>query len=363
VIKIAVSDGLQEPIFLFSLPRSGSTLTQRLLSTHEEIATASEPWILLPYLYTLRDRGVYADYIHKSAVRAIRDFCRLMPEGEEGYLSELRNFVLQLYAKASGGTTRYFLDKTPSYSLIAEEILRLFPEGKFILLWRNPLAVVASMLETPWGPGAGEWNLYNRELQLFEGLESLVNVSQRHRAMVHVVRYEDILANPYEELSRIFEYLGLAYNASSLDRFKFVKLEGDFKDQFGIELYDRVSTEPLEKWKRTLTNPIRKAWCRSYLRWIGAERLALMGYDFDVLLADLHSVPTSLQWLVSDARHVGYGMARNLYRAWIFKDEDYIFPGWVRDRVRESALPGWLQTYTTKGSTSKVLGPTEGAPK
>jgi hypothetical protein len=108
--------GLQTPISLFSLPRSGSTLTQRLLATHEEIATGSEPWILLPYLYTLRDRGVYANYEHNLAVEAIKYFCRLMPEGQEGYLSELRKFVLQLYAKASDGSTSHFLDKTPSYT-------------------------------------------------------------------------------------------------------------------------------------------------------------------------------------------------------------------------------------------------------
>lgn len=42
------------PLFLLSLPRSGSTLAQRFLAAHDAIARASEPWILLPYLYTLR---------------------------------------------------------------------------------------------------------------------------------------------------------------------------------------------------------------------------------------------------------------------------------------------------------------------
>jgi hypothetical protein len=39
------------PIFLLLLPCSGSTLAQRILAAHEGIATTSEPWILLPYLY------------------------------------------------------------------------------------------------------------------------------------------------------------------------------------------------------------------------------------------------------------------------------------------------------------------------
>ncbi|WP_189477523.1 sulfotransferase [Halioglobus pacificus] len=36
-----------ELIFLISQPRSGSTLTQRLIATHEEVFTRSEPWLML----------------------------------------------------------------------------------------------------------------------------------------------------------------------------------------------------------------------------------------------------------------------------------------------------------------------------
>ncbi len=69
-----------------------------------------------------------------------------------------------------------------------------------------------------------------------------------------------------------------------------------------------------------LDQPICKAWWRRYLRWIGAERLAFMGYDFRELLAEPSFVPTSLRWLGLDMRNIGYGLARNPYRACIFKD-------------------------------------------
>ncbi|MFV1990599.1 MAG: sulfotransferase, partial [Acidimicrobiales bacterium] len=47
------------PAFLLSLPRSGSTLLQRLLGAHSMVATVAEPWLLIPPLYALRDEGVY----------------------------------------------------------------------------------------------------------------------------------------------------------------------------------------------------------------------------------------------------------------------------------------------------------------
>ena len=71
------------PLFLFSLPRSGSTLAQRILAAHGGIATTSEPWILLPYLYTLRDNGIYAEYNHRSLISAIEDFYEMLPGGRE----------------------------------------------------------------------------------------------------------------------------------------------------------------------------------------------------------------------------------------------------------------------------------------
>jgi sulfotransferase family protein len=248
----------QTHVFLFSLPRSGSTLTQRLLATHQEVATASEPWILLPYLYALRDHGVCADYEHNLAVEGIEDFCRLMPDGEEGYLSGLREFVLRLYAKASGGSTRHFLDKTPPYTLVANEVMQLFPEGKTIVLWRNPLATLVSLSTAPWSNETGEWNIYHYELQLFEELESLVEAYRQQRARIHVVRYEDIVADPHGELAKIFAYLELPYDPATLENVRSVTLEGKLGDPFGVHLYDRVSAEPLEKWKRTLTNPSAK---------------------------------------------------------------------------------------------------------
>src|SRR5690349_14306880 len=110
------ASGLAEaptPVFVFSITRSGSTLVQRVIGSYPGVATTSEPWLLIPLLYTLRRRGVVAEYTHELAVEAIEDFCKQLPHGTEDYRGELRRFVLRLYAAAAGEGTRYFLDKTP----------------------------------------------------------------------------------------------------------------------------------------------------------------------------------------------------------------------------------------------------------
>ena len=318
------------PLFLLSLPRSGSTLAQRILAAHEAIATASEPWILLPYLYTLRERGAYAEYNHRVLVRAVEDFCNVLPRGRDDYLAEIRELAVRLYCKASPAGTRYFLDKTPRYHLVSDEIVALFPDAGYLLLWRNPLAVVASLIET-WA--GGKWNLYRFKVDLFDGIESLFRTYERHEDKVHAVRYEALVSRPEETWTDVFRYLGLPFDDSILSRFAKVELAGRWGDLAGTRRYAGVSSEPLERWKRVLNNPVRKTWCRRYLRWIGRERLAVMGYDLDALTAELDALPASYRRVASDLGRGCWGLLRDVSEPHILRHKIQKLPEWNRIHV------------------------------
>ena len=305
------------PLFLFSLPRSGSTLTQRILSSHTEISTVSEPWILLPFLYTLKQQGVYSEYGHKYTTEAIEQFCLELPNGKNDYLAEIRSFVLQLYAKAAKDRTKYFLDKTPRYSLVVEDIINLFPEGKFVFLWRNPLAVVSSIVET-WTDR--KFNLLYNRIDLFEGLSKLIAAYEKYADKSCVIHYETLLSNPESELKRLLDYLEIPFDPSLLSAFSNIQLPGKLGDKTGIHQYQLVSKEPLAKWKHTINNPIRKAWCRRYLRWIGKERLAVMGYSLEELLTELDTSPFSLHMVGADLIRIIYGTAYNLLEIQLIKN-------------------------------------------
>ncbi len=285
------------PIFLFSLPRSGSTLVQRILALHPLVSTTAEPWLLLPYFYALRRPGVYAEYAHFGLVQAVEDFCDTLPNGKADYYAEIRELALHLYAKASDPSAVYFVDKTPRYHLIVDEIMEAFPEAKFIFLWRDPLAVVASIIET-WGEG--RWNLYRYKVDLFTGLENLLSAYERCTDRAYALRYETLLIDPEAECQRLFAYLELQFDGAWLHDLSNLKLKGQMGDPVGVKQYRTVSTAPLEKWKSTLANPIRKAWCRRYLRWIGARRLSLMGYDGETLQRTLAEVPLNFYHVGSD---------------------------------------------------------------
>lgn len=297
------------PIFLLSISRTGSTLIQRIIAAHEGIATASEPWLLLPHAYTLRRQGIDAEYVHPLLVEAIEDFGGRLPRGEDDYLEEMRAFALRLYEKAAGAEDAYFLDKTPPYSLVAEEIMRLFPEAKFVFLWRNPLSVLASMVRT-WGP----WHPTFMSADLFTGLPRLIAAFDANRGRAHAARFEDLVGGEEEHWRALMGYLELEFDPRSLSRFAEVELNGRMGDPTGRKQYSALSSEPEGKWRQTLANPLRREWARRYLRFLGAERLALMGYDQERMLNELDSLPTSFESVLPDAMRTLLDVAKEPIR-------------------------------------------------
>jgi hypothetical protein len=299
-----------QPIFIFSISRSGSTLVQRVLAAHDGVATVSEPWLLLPYIYTLRPGGVRAEYQHESMVMALEDFCQELPEKDEDYRAALREFVLGLYEKAAPEGARRFIDKSPPYCLIAEEIMRLFPAGKFVFLWRSPLSIVASIIET-WE----QWHPTMFRSDLFIGLPRLIAARRAHLPTTHSVRFEDLLNGEQDHWRRLTDYLEIPFEPDALDRFAQVELNGRMGDPTGVRRYPALSSEPSQKWRATLANPLRREWGRRYLRFLGEQRLAVMGYELDELLSELDAQPHSTSCLLPDLGRLVGDVAKEPIRA------------------------------------------------
>jgi len=215
-----------KPIFLFSLPRSGSTFAQRVFAASPEISTLSEPWLLLPLLCALKREGTNAIYSHHHAVSGLEDFLADLPGGRENYLEAIRHCVTTLYSKASDRESKYFLDKTPRYHLIAEDIIETFPDSKFIFLWRNPLAIIGSMLDS----GGCQWNLHAYKVDLYDGLTNLVATYEKYQSKVYAVRYEELVEGADTIWEAVYDYLNVPYENNFLQEFSKVRLNGRMGD-------------------------------------------------------------------------------------------------------------------------------------
>ena len=305
-----------KPIFIFSLPRTGSTLLQRVLATHQSISTTSEPWILLPFLYATKENGVFAEYKHRYGTTGIKDFCREMLNGLSDYREALQQFALSLYSKVSREGSVYFVDKTPPYSLVAREIMELFPQGKFIFLWRDPIAVISSIISS--FSTNGKWNLYDYKTELYKGFQNLFDVYEANAGSVCSIRYEDLVTAPEATCRKIFDYLELDFGPSSLHGFSKVKLNGQTGDKTGTKKYDSISTEPLTQWERCLSNPLRKMWVKRYIRWAGEYRLGMTGYDMKEMIERIDSAKPGCSNLLSDSGRMIFGILNSAFEIKMF---------------------------------------------
>lgn len=290
------------PVFLFSLPRSGSTLFQRLLATSTEVHTVPETWLLLAPFYPLMKSEVLSVAVHSATVDAVSDFVSRLPGKDENYYDAVREFALSLYRAASGGE-RYFLDKTPRYHLVVDHIIRTFPDAKFIFLWRNPLAIIASMVET-WGPA---WCVHRYHIDLYRGLENLVSAYLSNRANSLSINYETLTANPSQTLNSVADFLDLTNHRPSVDLLNDSNVKSRMGDQIGSRLYGSVVDETHNKWRGVIDSHIRKDWCKRYLIWLGPERLGVMGYEFDNLMSQLDEVRPNIMNTLRDVPASVYG--------------------------------------------------------
>lgn len=321
-----------KPVFLLSLPRSGSTLLQRLIGAHSHVATAAEPWLLLPPLYALREDGVFAEYGHSTANEALSDFCQKLPGGRPEYLRAVGDMARQLYGELAPPGTTVFLDKTPRYCLVVDDLLQAFPDAPIIILHRNPLAVLASMSETWLG---GRWGPHLHKADLYLALDRVVRAQRAKPERFLSLRYEDLIKAPEDTLRTVLSYLELDWEPSLLDSFPGVSVAGKVGDPTGTVDYQSVSTAPLDKWRTTLASPVRKAWCRRYLKWIGPSRLSLMGYELDELLDDLSSQSSDWTSAPDDFVRVCRGAISNLVEPQIVRTKMKAFPRW-RDMVHHT---------------------------
>src|SRR5262249_38766038 len=151
---------------------------------------------------------------------------------------------------------RYFLDKTPGYHVICEEIIDAVPHAKFIFLWRNPLAVASSLIET-FGHH-GRWQLYDQQVHMYDGLRGLIRGYHRTGGTAHAIRYEDLVREPGPVVEGLERFLDLQPGSTDVDGISAVSLRGRMKDPTGIGRYDTISSAPLDGWRRTFRSPLRR---------------------------------------------------------------------------------------------------------
>lgn len=282
-------------IFVIGPPRSGSTLLQRILGGHPEIHTVAEPWFMLHTLYGLRWGGIETEYHAGLAREALRDFLDQLPEGEATYLAAIREMAAVLYGTslATSGK-RLFLDKTPRYHYIAGDLPRVFPKAKFIFLLRNPLAVLASVLDSWFGNNPKALKGATDHMRdLHDAWRNILVAMARVGEAGITIRYEDLVSDPLPTVEKLCAHLGIAPTPQMIEYGASAPPKGRMGDSIGVPKHRAPVTDSLDKWLDTLARPDCFDAAKSYLDHLSSnDVLARLGYDGPALAAQLDDALT-----------------------------------------------------------------------
>ena len=289
LIKKSFSDH-SHIIFLISLPRSGSTLLQRILGGHASIHTTAEPWVMLHPLHAFKTNKIKSVFDENLAAAATQDFLSTIPENMELYFQAVRAYGLTLYNRAleiSG--KELFLDKTPRYYSIIPELSQTFPNSRFIILLRNPLAVMSSVLQTWFRNDPQILSTTANQRDLIDGPRLLLDGITMLENKAHVVHYEQLVSEPEMVIRSLCDYLEISYSDEMLDYGNREAPRGRFGDNVGINRHKKPVSDSINSWRKNLTSPTLRQYAVDYLHRLGHDTVARMGYDFDAIASTLNT--------------------------------------------------------------------------
>ena len=245
-------------VFVISPPRAGSTLLQRMMGAHAEIFTHPEPHLITPIAHL----GVYdnvdrAPYDHINAAEATKVFIQGLPAGERDYLDALRAYTDTLYGRMlSTSESSYFLDKTPANALVLPFLIRLYPDAKYVVLTRHPLAVFSSyansFFDGDW-PGAHAFN------PILERYVPAMAAFLRERPVPLLqVAYEELVTEPAAQLERIFAFLGLENDPDAVEYGRAGPAKSGMGDPITVNREERPVADKIDKWAAELAHDADK---------------------------------------------------------------------------------------------------------
>ncbi|WP_237068449.1 tetratricopeptide repeat-containing sulfotransferase family protein [Microbulbifer guangxiensis] len=195
-----------EPIFILGLPRSGSTLVERIIASHSQVQSLGElaQWPLaVKRLSNIRQPGLF-----QPAIAARADTVDLQRAATQ-YREEI--------AYLQDGSA-LFTDKLPANFLYLPLLARAFPQGRLVHVYRNPLDSCFAMYKQLFA------DAYPFSYTLGELADYYIGY---HRLMAHwrrllgdrliEVNYDQLVREQEPQTRLLLESLGLPFETDCLE--------------------------------------------------------------------------------------------------------------------------------------------------
>lgn len=202
-----VDDSSPVPVFVLGMPRTGTTLLERVLGGNSKVALCGE----------LNDFRMQFKWSSDYFCLGFFDLPATRHVGRVDYAELGRRYLDHVSWRLPPGIS-HFTDKNPSNFMMAGLVLRALPRARIIHLRRNPMDSCFSNLKELFGGNAHPYSYGFSDLATH--YKNYARLMDHWHAIapgrILDVNYEDLVSRPDIEARRVMEYCGLAYDAAQL---------------------------------------------------------------------------------------------------------------------------------------------------
>jgi tetratricopeptide (TPR) repeat protein len=226
-----------EPIFVIGMPRTGTTLVERILGNHSVVTSAGE-------LRTFSTELVkHCQKLGGEKPNAPADLVSL----SLGVNFEELGVDYIAATRPRTGQTAHFVDKLPLNFLYAGLIHLALPKAKIVLLERDPMdtcyAVYKTLFEDiyPFSYDLKELATYFLAYQqLIDHWQSVMP------GVLHVVKYEELVTEPKPVIQNLLSYCGLSWEEGCL---KYYDNDQASTTASAVQVRDEMYRSSIGKWR------------------------------------------------------------------------------------------------------------------
>ena len=267
-------------IFLLGVPRSGTTLLRMMIDSHPEIMCGPEaPWIAGWGAGKQPNLKELALFLANNKWGAVKGLTGVEQESIYDLIASLIDGIMSKSAQAQA--KRYWADKTPTNIIAVPFLYSLFPNAKFVHIFRDGRDVALSTRAAHWKTinfeGQRVKNNYGNALKRWCTWIEQFHTDTKKLGLTYIsVRYENLVCSPKEEMQKILDFLEIPWNDLVLSPHRadhdIVNRKGEGIKSF----YKRhsIDTNSLYRWKSQLN------WFDRRLTKVVAEKTLMnLGYE------------------------------------------------------------------------------------
>nr|WP_247718241.1 sulfotransferase [Qipengyuania proteolytica] len=233
--------GDERPVFIVGMPRSGTTLVERILSSHPEVRSVGE----------LSDFAILLKRALRTPGQLVLEPALLDVAAEASSLLAVGDTYLERVGRLAGGAP-HFIDKMPFNAFFAPAILRALPGARVICLRRSPFDVLFANYRQLFATGFSYYSYaydFGDTAHFVAGFERMADAfaASLPPARFLPVRYEDVVADQRGQTERLLDFCGLVWDDACMD---FHRNAEPVATASAVQVRSPIYASSVEKWRR-----------------------------------------------------------------------------------------------------------------